>query len=77
MRAATEAFTRAAKLDPLLAEAQYMLGFAALRTGELERATSAWDTYLRLSPNGGNRQLVSQALGHVRSLSQLMATVKQ
>ena len=77
MRAASEAFTRAAKLDPLLAEAHYMLGFAALRTGELERATSAWDTYLRLSPNGGNRQVVSQALGHVRSLSQLMATVKQ
>jgi predicted Zn-dependent protease len=77
MRAASEAFTRAVGLDPLLAEAHYMLGFAALRTGELERATIAWDAYLRLSPNGGNRQVVTQALNHVRSLSQLMATVKQ
>ncbi len=77
MRAATEAFTRAANLDPLLADAHYMLGIAALRTGELERATTAWDAYLRLSPNGGNRQMVSQALGHVRSLSQLIGTVKQ
>lgn len=77
MRAATEAFTRAVGLDPLLAEAHYMLGFSALRTGELERAGMAWDAYLRLSPNGGNRQTISQALNHVRSLSQLMATVKQ
>src|SRR5688500_5258125 len=72
MRAATEAFTRAVGLDPLLAEAHYLLGFSAVRTGELDRASTAWDTYLRLSPNGGYRQMVTQALNHLRSLTQLM-----
>ena len=76
MRAATEAFTRAVGLDPLLADAHYLLGFSAVRTGELDRAVTAWDTYLRLSPNGGNRQTVTQALNHVRSLTQLLQTVK-
>ena len=76
MRAATEAFTRAVGLDPLLAEAHYLLGFSAIRTGELDRASTAWDTYLRLSPNGGYRQMVTQALNHLRSLTQLMQTVK-
>ena len=36
MRAAAEAFARAVALDPLSAEAHYRLGFAAIRTGELE-----------------------------------------
>lgn len=76
MRAATEAFARAVGLDPLFADAHYHLGFTAVRTGELERASQAWDTYLRLSQNGNQRQLVSQALNHVRSLSQLLQTVK-
>jgi tetratricopeptide (TPR) repeat protein len=76
MRAATEAFTRAVGLDPSRADAHYLLGFSAVRTGELERASMAWDTYLRLSPNGGQRQQVQQALGHVRSLNQLMQSVK-
>jgi tetratricopeptide (TPR) repeat protein len=75
MRAAMEAFTRAVGLDPALSEAHYMLGFSAVRTGELERATAAWDTYLRLSPNGGHRPTVIQALNHVRSLSGLLQSV--
>jgi tetratricopeptide (TPR) repeat protein len=75
MRAATEAFGRAVGLDPLLAEAHYHLGFTAVRTGELDRATHAWDTYLRLSQNGNQRQFVSQALTHVRSLSQMLHTI--
>jgi tetratricopeptide (TPR) repeat protein len=75
MRAATEAFARAVGLDPLLADAHYHLGFSAIRTGELDRATHAWDTYLRLSQNGNQRQFVSQALTHVRSLSQLLQTL--
>ena len=75
MRAAMEAFTRAVGLDPVLADAHYMLGFSAVRTGELERATAAWDTYLRLSPNGGHRATVTQALNHVRSLSSLIQSV--
>jgi cytochrome c-type biogenesis protein CcmH/NrfG len=76
MRAATEAFARAAGLDPLMADAHYQLGFTAVRTGELDRAAQAWDTYLRLSQNGNQRQLVSQALNHVRSLGQLLQMVK-
>ncbi len=75
MRAATEAFARAVGLDPLFADAHFHLGFSAVRTGELDRATQAWDTYLRLAQNGNQRQVVSQALNHVRSLSQLLQTV--
>jgi tetratricopeptide (TPR) repeat protein len=75
MRAAMEAFSRAVNLEPALADGHYLLGYAAVRTGELERASAAWDTYLRLSPNGGHRQVVTQALSHVRSLSQLIHAV--
>jgi tetratricopeptide (TPR) repeat protein len=73
MRAATEAFSRAVTLDPLSAEAHYRLGFSAVQTGELERATKAWDTFMRLSPNGESRQLVSNALGAVRTLTQVLS----
>ncbi|HEY0672030.1 MAG TPA: DUF4388 domain-containing protein [Longimicrobiales bacterium] len=75
MRAAMEAFSRAVGLEPALADAYYLLGYSAVRTGELERASMAWDAYLRLSPNGGHRQVVTQALNHVRSLSQLIHAV--
>jgi len=74
MRAATEAFARAVSLDPLLAEAHLHLGFSAVRTGEMRRATDAWETYLRLTPNGGNRPIVTQALAHVKSLNELLQT---
>jgi tetratricopeptide (TPR) repeat protein len=73
MRAATESFARATGIDPLYADAHYLLGFAAVRTGELERATKAWETYLRLAPNGVRRQLASQALAALRALSQIVA----
>jgi tetratricopeptide (TPR) repeat protein len=72
MRAATESFSRAVGLDPLSAEAHYLLGFAALRTGELERATKAWEMFLRLAPNGEPRQLASQALAALRALTQIV-----
>ena len=75
MRAATESFARAVGLDPLSAEAHYLLGFAAVRTGELERATRAWDTYLRLAPHGEARQLASQALAALRALTQIVTKV--
>jgi tetratricopeptide (TPR) repeat protein len=73
MRAATEAFTRAVALDPLSAEAHYRLGFAAVQTGELDRAAKAWDTFMRLSPPGEPRQMVGNALGAVRTLTQVLA----
>lgn len=69
MRAATESFSRAVGLDPLSAEAHYLLGFAAVRTGELDRAMHAWETFLRLAPNGEQRQLAAQALAALRALS--------
>ena len=72
MRAATEAFARAVNLDPLLADAHLALGFSAVRTGELKRAADAWNTYLRLSPNGEQGKMVAQALSHVRSLGQIL-----
>jgi tetratricopeptide (TPR) repeat protein len=68
MRAATEAFARAVSLDPLAADAHYRLGFTAVQTGDLERAAKAWETFVRLSQNGEQRQLVGSALGAVKSL---------
>jgi tetratricopeptide (TPR) repeat protein len=75
MRAATESFSRAVGLDPLATEAHYLLGFAAIRTGELERATKAWETFLRLAPNGEPRQLAAQALTSVRALTLVVRRV--
>jgi tetratricopeptide (TPR) repeat protein len=72
MRAATESFSRAVGLDPLSAEAHYLLGFAAIRTGELERASRAWEMYLRLEPHGETRQLAAQALAALRALMQIV-----
>jgi hypothetical protein len=75
MRAATESFSRAVGLDPLAVDAHYLLGFAAIRTGELERATKAWETFLRLAPNGEPRQLAAQALASLRALTQVVRRV--
>jgi tetratricopeptide (TPR) repeat protein len=79
MRAATESFARAVGLDPLSAEAHYLLGFAAIRTGELDRASKAWEIFLRLAPNGEPRQLAAQALAALRALTQIVtkATTSQ
>jgi hypothetical protein len=43
------ALDRVISLDPLLPAAHFHLGFAAARTGNLERAEEAWGTYLRLA----------------------------
>lgn len=72
MRAATESFSRAVGLDPLSPEAHYQLGFAAIRTGDLERANRALETYLRLVPDGESRQLTEQALSALRALMQIV-----
>ncbi|HEX6134531.1 MAG TPA: DUF4388 domain-containing protein [Longimicrobiales bacterium] len=75
MRAATESFSRAVGLDATSLDAHYLLGFAAIRTGELERATKAWETFLRLAPNGEPRQLAAQALASLRALTQIVRRV--
>jgi cytochrome c-type biogenesis protein CcmH/NrfG len=72
LRAATEAFARAVLLDPLSAEAHYRLGFAAVQTGELQRAVDAWETFVRLAPHGEARDLVVQALTALRALTQVL-----
>jgi tetratricopeptide (TPR) repeat protein len=72
MRAATEAFSRAVGLDPLSVDAHYLLGFAAIRTGDIDRAARAWETFLRLAPHGEQRQIAAQALGALRALSPIL-----
>jgi tetratricopeptide (TPR) repeat protein len=72
MRAATESFSRAVGLDPMSAEAHYLLGFAAIRTGDLDRAVRAWETFLRLAPHGEARQMAAQGLGALRSLMPIL-----
>jgi tetratricopeptide (TPR) repeat protein len=75
MRAATEAFARAVKLDPLSADAHFHLGTAAVQTGELERAMHAWESYVQLTANGGARELVEQGLTAVQTLTQILRKV--
>jgi tetratricopeptide (TPR) repeat protein len=72
MRAATEAFARAVVLDPLSADAHLHLGYAAVQTGDLQRTGSAWETYLRLTPQGAQREFVSGGLNAVRALARLV-----
>jgi tetratricopeptide (TPR) repeat protein len=76
MRAATEAFARAVALDPLAAEAHFQLGTAALQTGELERAAKAWETFVRLSPDGTGRRSAEQGLLALRTLTQILEKVE-
>ncbi len=76
MRAATDAFSRAVGLDPQSPDAHFQLGLTALRTGDLERAGKAWETYLRLSGNGERRQLVMNALSAVKTLMTVMHRAK-
>lgn len=72
MRAATEAFSRAVGLDPLLAPAHYALGFAAAHIGELERAERAWDAYLRLAGKDDRARVVKDGLTAVRTLKDIL-----
>ncbi|MGH7476859.1 MAG: DUF4388 domain-containing protein [Longimicrobiales bacterium] len=72
LRAAAEAFARAAALAPQTAEAHYHLGFTAIRIGELERATTAWQTYLKVAGRGPERDSVTRALEATQSLAQIL-----
>ncbi|MFW6079370.1 MAG: DUF4388 domain-containing protein [Gemmatimonadota bacterium] len=68
MRAATEAFARAASLDPLAPEPRYRLGFVAPRTGELRRAADALESFLRLAPEDTRRDAARATLDALRTL---------
>lgn len=72
MRAATEAFARAAVLDPMSAEAHFHLGYSAVQTGDLHRTASAWETYLRVAPSGTRRELVASGLIAVRDIARIV-----
>ena len=72
MRAATEAFARAALLDPMSAEAHFHLGYSAVQTGDLQRTATAWETYLRVAPSGTRRELVANGLIAVRDIARIV-----
>lgn len=72
MRAATEAFARAVVLDPLSADAHFQLGYSAIQTGDLQRTAAAWETYLRVAPQGPKRETVSSGLNAVREIARLV-----
>lgn len=72
MRAATEAFARAAALDPLAAEARYRLGFAAARVGEFGRAAEALDAFLRLAPDDARAALARRTRDAVQTLQETL-----
>jgi hypothetical protein len=71
-RAAAESFDRAVALDPLSIDAHYHLGLAAARTGELDRAATAWHTFLRLSHRGERREHVEAAVDAIKSLNRAL-----
>lgn len=73
MRAATEALARAATLDPESPDVHFHLGMAAIRTGDLARAATALDTFLRLGGNGRRRQVAGSALAAVQALNDVLA----
>lgn len=73
MRAATEALARAATLAPLSPDAHFDLGLAAIRTGDLARAASALDTFLRLGGNGRRREVAGNALAAVKALTEVLS----
>ena len=67
-----EALESAVRHDPLLAGAYYSLGMAALRAGDLTRAGSALDTYLRLAGStNGKRERAERAVALVAELRRL------
>ena len=72
LRAAAEAFDRAAALDPLSVDAHYHLGLAAARLGELDRAAAAWNTFLRLSTGGDRRDHVRGAVEAIADLQRAL-----
>jgi hypothetical protein len=66
---AGERLRRAVRLDPLLGEAHFHLGFACARAGDHERAEGAWTTFLRLPGAAGPKVAIARAaLDAARSL---------
>jgi hypothetical protein len=72
MRAATEAFSRAADLAPTSAEIQFHLGFTAARIGDLERAGQAWETFLALGHGDERAPLALRGTEALRALGMVL-----
>ena len=66
---AMESLRRAVHADPLTPEMHLELGFAAVRTGELEVARASFEHYLRLAPAG---QGVPRARAGIEAVTRLM-----
>ncbi len=69
MRAATEAFARAAQLEPTASEAHFHLGFTAARIGDLDRARHAWETFLALGHGDVRAPLALRGTEALRALA--------
>jgi hypothetical protein len=72
---AMRTFGRAVELDPLLPTAYYHLARAAIRKGELERASSVLTTYLRLSDGSPTRRVAAERIA--KALEQLRGALEK
>jgi tetratricopeptide (TPR) repeat protein len=68
-REALEVLERVVRIDPLLAEGHYRLGFAAARSGRFVRAEDAWTNYQRLPD--ASRERRASALRAGRACAEL------
>jgi Tfp pilus assembly protein PilF len=66
---AMESLRRAVHADPLTPEMHLELGFAAIRTGELEVARGSFEHYMRLAPGGPG---VPRARAGIETVTRLM-----
>ncbi|MBW3629734.1 MAG: DUF4388 domain-containing protein [Gemmatimonadetes bacterium] len=72
-RRAVEYLESAVRYDPLLGSAYYSLGMASLRVGDLSRAATALQTYLRLPGSvNGKRDRAARADALVTELQKLL-----
>jgi tetratricopeptide (TPR) repeat protein len=63
---AAERFEAAVKADPNFAEAHYMLGKANINLGKLPEAAKELQEYLRISPNGPNKDDAQKTLEYLK-----------
>jgi tetratricopeptide (TPR) repeat protein len=63
---AKAAFQSAVKANPSLSEAHYMLGLVLVGEGDTKGALAAFETYLKLDPNGKNASTAKAALATLK-----------
>lgn len=62
VRKVGETLEAAVKSDPKHAEAQFLLGQVYVREGKFKEASTAFETYIKLSPNGPNVKAAQSTL---------------